>query len=329
MTSVFPLSAHEWEAVLHLARVQTVIGVAFRGMSYLPEGMEPSMGQMARWMAYADRIEGENRRMNGVMCRLLRHLSAAGVEAVLQKGQGVAMMYPEPSLRQSGDIDLYVSRYSEASALLTGLTGKDVEMSPDGSAVFVMNDIVVEVHQHLLDIASPSGRRYVRKLIEEKGFDEVSVDGVSVKVPAPEVNLLLLSSHILKHVLGKGIGLRQICDMAVASGFYREKVDPEEMRMIYERVGMTRWMSVLDKFIQNYMFCMPEYCKKNDKLLEIILKGGNFGFFGEEGKVVSKSKWVRKWNTFSSFVENVGFAAKVAPKEWFWTMIKLAGGQFR
>ena len=57
MASVFPLSAESWERVFALARQQTVTGVAFRGLDYLPDEMAPSMGHMAKWMAYADRIE--------------------------------------------------------------------------------------------------------------------------------------------------------------------------------------------------------------------------------------------------------------------------------
>ena len=35
--SAFPLSAGEWERVFTLARQQTVTGIAFRGLDFLPE----------------------------------------------------------------------------------------------------------------------------------------------------------------------------------------------------------------------------------------------------------------------------------------------------
>ena len=160
----------------------------------------------------------------------------------------------------------------------------------------------------------------MRKLIEEKGFEKVVTgDGVEVMVPAPEVNLLLLSSHILKHAFGVGIGLRQFCDYAVARRYYEGRVNEEEMREIWKRAGLAKWQELLDAF----------FVKKTGVLLDIVLKGGNFGVYSKDRENVSHVRWVRKMQTFRSLAGNVRFAFRYAPKEWFWTIVQLWGGQFR
>lgn len=318
--SVFPLSAGEWERVFTLARQQTVTGIAFRGLDFLPEEAAPPMGIMAKWMAHADRIEQSNRVMNETVAKLYGHFASAGVEAVLQKGQGVAAMYPEPLLRECGDIDLYFPGHDGVSDPLAGIDGAVRERQPDDSWSYVVDGIIVEHHTDLLDIQSPRAKRYVKRLIEEKGFEKVVTgDGVEVLVPAPEVNLLLLSSHILKHAFGVGIGLRQFCDYAVARRYYEGRVNEEEMREIWRMTGLEKWQGLLEGFL----------VKKTGVLLDIVLKGGNFGVYSKDRENVPRARWARKVQTFKALMGNIGFAFRYAPGEWFWTTMQLLGGQFR
>lgn len=318
--SAFPLSAGEWERVFTLARQQTVTGIAFRGLDFLPEEAAPPMGIMVKWMAHADRIEQSNRVMNETVARLYGHFASAGVEAVLQKGQGVAAMYPEPLLRECGDIDLYFPGHDGVSDPLAGIDGAVRERQPDDSWSYVVDGIIVEHHTDLLDIQSPRAKRYVKKLIQQKGFEKVVTgEGVEVLVPAPEVNLLLLSSHILKHAFGVGIGLRQFCDYAVARRYYEGRVNEEEMREIWRMTGLEKWQDLLEGFL----------VKKTGVLLDIVLKGGNFGVYSKDRENVPRARWARKVQTFKALMGNIGFAFRYAPGEWFWTTMQLLGGQFR
>ena len=352
MESVFPLSERSWEAVLLLARQQTVVGLVCRGLDVLPEEWLPSMRVMAVFMACADRVEKANAKMNKTIVKLWRHFQEKGITAVLQKGQGLAQMYPDPALRECGDIDIYFPDNEENP--LEGIADANCEKRPDGSVFYTVDGIVVEQHNNLLDIASPLRQRFIKKLIADKGFETVRVggeEGFDVLVPAPEVNLLLISSHILKHVLGVGIGLRQICDYAIARRYYADRVDPSEMQSIYRKAGIAKWSDCLDRFLDSARNdsedchldsarndsedCHLDRAKRVERsknsniLLDIILKGGNFGSFTEGRKNAAKSRVSRKLHTLRSFCGNIRLAFRFAPGEWFWTMAQLIGGQFR
>lgn len=352
MESVFPLPEQSWEAVLLLARQQTVVGLVYRGLNVLPEEWLPSMKVMTVFMAYADRIEKANEKMNATIVKLWRHFEEKGIRAVLQKGQGLALMYPEPSLRECGDIDIYFPDNEQNP--LEGIAGADREIKPDGSVFYTVDGVVVEQHNHLLDIASPLKQKFIKNLIGEKGFEKVRIggeSGVDVLVPTPEINLLLINSHILKHSLGVGIGLRQICDCAVACRYYADRVDPAEIQSIYRKAGIARWSNYLDRFLDSARndnegchldsarndkeACHLDRAKRVERsknsniLLDIILKGGNFGSFTEGRKRATKSRVSRKLHTLRSFCGNIRLAFRFAPGEWFWTMAQLIGGQFR
>lgn len=326
MASAFPLSSESWERVFALARQQTVTGVTFRGLDFLPEEMAPSIGLTAKWMAYVDRIEKGNRKVNSVLAGLCAHFAASDTKVVLQKGPGVAAIYPEPYLREYGDLDLFFPEWDGDADPMDGILTAVKEARPDASWEYVVEGVIVERHTYLVDILSPRARKYVEKLISEKGFEEVDIDGCKVLVPAPEVNLLLLSSHILKHAFGAGIGLRQLCDMAVACRYCYDRVDHAEMREIYRLAGLSKWSVLLEGFLMEFLGLEmagrnEEKCiKKTRILLDIILKGGNFG------RLKGKEGFVR---TLGSFLGNTRFALAYAPGEWFWTMAQLAGGRIR
>lgn len=328
MSSVFPISPDSWECVFVIASQQTVTGIAFRGLDYLPDAVQPPLNLVAKWMAHVDRIEHSNLAMNETIAILYHHFDRLGVTAVLQKGQGIARMYPEPLLRECGDIDVFIPGYDGKSDPLKDFPGAARERHPDGSWVYRLNGQVVELHTRLVDLVRPECTRYVAGLIEEKGFDKVRIfSGPEVYVPSPQTDLLLLSSHILKHCFGVGIGLRQICDIAVASDFYKDDVEDEDMALMWKKTGLTKWNTLLQSFINNCL--KTDNVDFSDDLLDIVLKGGNFGVYSDARVRASTGKWSRKVNTFMAFVNNVPFALKYAPGEWFWTVVKLMGGQIR
>jgi hypothetical protein len=220
--------------------------------------------------------------------------------------------------------------------------------------VYRFDGIIIEHHGQLVDIQRSRCRKYAERLIEEKGFERLVLgNGTEVVVPSPEVNLLLLSSHILKHAMGVGIGLRQICDYAVARRYYEGRVNEEELREIWRMTGLEKWQGVLEGFVGTFLEersfadaqddkkdVLDDKChserseesldkKKTDVLLDIVLKGGNFGVYSKDRAEASRARWSRKLHTFRSFADNLGFALRYAPGEWILTTLQLLRGQVR
>ena len=169
-------------------------------------------------------------------------------------------------------------------------------------------------------------------------------------MPSPALNALMLNSHILKHALGRGIGLRQICDLAMAYHRISEegKIDEYGGRILafYRRVGIVKWSRLLHSFLVG-VIGLPEaelpYSEKivpYGALWRIVEEGGNFGQHRETGAsagtVVSAGPATgksgvlkRKLGTAGMFLRRAGFSLRFAPKEAFWTVFDLAKGQFR
>ena len=98
----------EWKAMFRMAREQALVGVFTEAVCRLPEEMRPPRKPLTRLCSEVVMIEDANRRLLGKCCDLTEALAADGFDSCILKGQGMALLYPRPLLRKSGDIDVWV-----------------------------------------------------------------------------------------------------------------------------------------------------------------------------------------------------------------------------
>lgn len=303
------LDGKEWQEVLVSAKNQTVLGLVYKGLEHIPAGStEPSDHAYLKLAVDVEKCEARNARMAQAQKTIFEEFMAAGLHPIQLKGQSVAKLYACPELRQSGDIDIWFSAEEFDKAVPDG-----AQIASDGSAEYLRDDVIVEHHRQLLDIANPSKQELIDRLIDRYGF----ADGTT----SPELTILLLATHILKHVLGRGVGLRQICDYARASKVLT--YDHGTMIQTFHDLGLGRWMAVLNSFCTRYLGADmgDEEPVLADRLLGIVLDGGNFGQHSGRGEGA--------WNTFLAFFSNIGFSLKVAPGEAFWNVAELVKGRLK
>lgn len=337
--SPFPLTEAEWKNVHRMAVRQTVTGFVFRGLDYLPEDLLPNDMLMMRWVASVDSIEQRNQKMNAVLGSLQQAMAQNDLHPVLLKGQGVAAFYEFPLLRECGDIDLYFSSEKEErkAAELMRQTGHLVEKHADGSNNYSCAGIEIEHHTQLFDLYNPLLKGFLSKLIKKHGFSNRQIgENLSVSVPSSLLNLLALNSHLLKHMMGHGIGLRQFCDMARAYYSLYGSYSAEELEAVYKRTGLLKWSKQLHTFLTEFLGLnnkvLPFTNTDNETspaLLHIVLEGGNFGQYGDTKGEASQTKWKRKMRTFFSFWKRRDFSNTYARKEAFWTSVKLIIGNLK
>lgn len=338
--SLFPLSGESWQKVFDTSRSQTVSGIVYSGLCRLPDELMPPEHILMRWVAEINAIETRNRRMNTALSELYSLFGNHGLNPVLLKGQGVALLYEHPLLRACGDIDFYFPA-REVREHAMAVIKKHIRMvgrKADGSIHYKWQGIEVEHHPSLLDIGNPFMRDYLNGKELEWGYEKVvlsSENSVEVTVPSPQSNLFLLNTHIMKHSMGWGIGLRQLCDMARAYYRLHNEVDTAAMKALYYRAGIGKWSRLLHSFLTDYLglpsFFLPyrDAFLTSRPLFEIVMKSGNFGYSIRKASVGEQQVWKRKMNTSCSFFRNIRFSFTYMPKEAFWTYTHLLTGQFK
>ena len=317
---LFPLSSEEWKEVFEKSRNHTVTAIVADSLEYLPENQLPSDEVLAGWAVESDRIE----RLGATMANVTAVLSEIykTLRPVCFKGLECASLYSRPSSRQCGDIDLYFDDI-ESSAALARQHGYVPERKADGSFTYAVQGIVVEHHPSYIDLCAPRKRKWLRTLDENPGFE--TGNGGMLR-PVPSLNLLVLHSHVMKHAFGRGVGLRQMCDLARAYYSYDGMYEPEDLRRMYRKAGLATWTRMIHAFLADYLGLGKEFLPYTEshadasEFLERVLLAGNFGRSiqgSDQGKV----------RTLKAFMANALFAARYAPDEYFWQIVQLAGGQ--
>lgn len=296
------LEPDEWTCVYSLAKQQSVLGIAFAGIEKLPKESRPPMQLLMRWATEVEAIRGMNALMNKEAARLTRLFTDAGRRNAILKGQANARLYPDPGLRQSGDIDIWVEggRDSinrllvdmgmiEKSALEFGRFWHHahLERTKDG--------IMAEVHYR-----PASGNPYKGKELQDFLNREIlSAQMVPEGFYAPSIKFALVMqlSHLQQHFYSGGLGLRQYIDYYILLKNSTAEVRREVAQAI-RGLGMLHACSAVMWVLQqvlglerDLMLCAP--CTwRGRRLLRLALVGGNFGKYRQKPRNVFV-RWFR------------------------------------
>ena len=230
-------------------------------------------------------------KTNRNIARLVTLLRAAGIEPVLLKGQGVALNYPEPMLRECGDIDLYVGPelYDKAFELVRSQESvREMKSLTEKHSILVYKGSIVEIHRE--SAITDSKRLNARfQSIADKGLSQnlvpVVINEVPVNTPADSFNAFYLFYHFLTHAVYGGLGLRQICDWTLFLHSRSGKLDTGEVGQALDSTGLRRAWQLYASVAVDYLGLpateMPFYkaglAGQGAKALGLIFEDGNFG----------------------------------------------------
>lgn len=99
----------DWKVMYDIAKKQALTGVLFHGVQQLPKELAPHEDLLMSWMGMAQRIKQLNMRLFMDSTRVCKNISDVGFRNCILKGQGNALLYPDPYMRTPGDIDIYLN----------------------------------------------------------------------------------------------------------------------------------------------------------------------------------------------------------------------------
>lgn len=318
--SLFPLSDEEWNQVFIESRRQTVQGLLFRGFQQLPERLFPPQTLIMRWLADVTRIEQNYQHAQEATagtCILLRKM---GCEPVLLKGLAVGGFYEHPEFRTYGDVDWYVH---DLPAIVERLHSEGIETEPhaDRSHSFCYHNTEIELHDQLTDLQTASHQHALELLQSEGQPVRLTLpDGTGVTAPSPLQTLVILQTHILKHAVTVGVGLRQLCDLARAYHVYWREADGSRLIDYYCRLNLLRWTRLTHTFLYTYLGvprselpAIPDASAKAClRLAQAVLRWGNFGQHTSSWQASFRDRHT-KLHTASQIARNLPFALQYAP----------------
>ena len=215
----------DWQELYSFASKQALLGLCFDGIERLGKEYPDELRQnpigrelLMTWMGKAQQIRRQNMKVNAVAGKLFAMLREDGMRCCVLKGQGNALMYPNPYSRTPGDIDVWINASRERImeyAQKRFELGDDIrlqhlETSLDGVPVELhffpcsMNNILY--HARL--------QKWFRRNADLQCSHIVSLpDGAGdIAIPTSSFNVVYQLTHLYHHFFDEGIGMRQIID---------------------------------------------------------------------------------------------------------------------
>lgn len=286
----------DWQQLYSFASKQTILGFCFDGIERLgkeyPDELrhnhiKPNL--LMAWMGKSQQIRRQNMKVNMVAAKLYAMLREEGLRCCILKGQGNALMYPNPYSRTSGDIDVWVNASREK---ITEYAKKHFKLKDDiryHHLETVMDGVPVEQHFFPGVMNNPIYNARLQKWFKRNADLQCSnvvslPNGAGeIGVPTTSFNVIYQLSHLYHHFFDEGIGMRQIID-------YYYVVINDELLLIRDALQKELKHLGLWKFAGAVMYVLHEALglpeakmiapidvNEGRFLLAEIMQGGNFG----------------------------------------------------
>lgn len=310
----------DWKVLYVIAKKQALLGVLFYGIRRLPKELAPEQKQLMQWMVMAEQIRKQNIRLFQDSVKVCQNFENEGFANCILKGQGNALLYPDPYMRTPGDIDIYLSGGRRKIMKYVDQVCPNQVMRYHHVDFPVMKT-AIEVHFTPSYMFCPIHNRRMQKWFEEVMGEQcnhrVSLpDGYGeIHVPQVSFNVIYILSHLYRHIFTEGIGLRQLLDYYfVLVKWHTDLTNLTDSNKSLPQ--MTQINTDLDilrhelkylglwKFAQAVMYVLHEVFGLSEDwmiapmderegrfLLDEIMRGGNFGQYDDRmGSKVGESK---------------------------------------
>lgn len=286
----------DWRQLYTFASKQAILGICFDGIRRMGEEYSEDLKKnpierdlLITWMGAAQQIHRQDIKVNVVASKLYSMLREDGLRCCILKGQGNALMYPNPYSRTPGDVDVWVNASREDITeyakchfkLEDDIRFHHLETTTDG--------VPVELHFFPCSINNPLYNARLQKWFKRNANLQCSnvvslADGIGeIAIPTTAFNVIYQLTHLYHHFFDEGIGMRQIID-------YYYVVNNDELFAIKDTLQKELKHFGLWKFAGAVMYVQHETLglseekmiapmdeKRGKLLLAEILNGGNFG----------------------------------------------------
>lgn len=310
----------DWKELYAIAQKQALLGVLFYGIQRLPKELAPEQKLLMQWMVMAEQIRKQNIRLFQDSVKVCQNFENKGFANCILKGQGKALLYPDPYMRTPGDIDIYLSGGRRKIMKYVDQVCPN-EVMRYHHVDFPVMKTAIEVHftpsYMFCPIHNRRMQKWFKKVMGEQCNHRVSLpDGYGeIHVPQVSFNVIYILSHLYRHIFTEGIGLRQLLDYYfVLLKWHTDltnltdsnkslpqmtliNTDLDALRHKLKYLGLWKFAGAV-MYVLHEVFGLSEDRmiapmdeREGRFLLDEIMRGGNFGQYDDRmGSKVGESK---------------------------------------
>ena len=291
------ITGMDWQELYSFASKQALLGLCFEGIERLgkeyPEELKQNpIGRelLITWMGKAQQIRRQNMKVNVVASKLFSMLREDGMRCCVLKGQGNALMYPNPYSRTPGDIDVWIDVSRER---IMEYASKKFELGDDIRLQHLetsLDGVPVELHFFPCSMNNPIYHARLQKWFRRNADLQCShivglPDGTGdIAIPTSAFNVVYQLCHLYHHFFDEGIGMRQIIDYYYVVSMLNVNCEmltwlPKDLKHLglWKFAGAVMYVLHEALGLSEEKMIAPMDEKRGKLLLAEILNGGNFG----------------------------------------------------
>lgn len=303
----------DWDAVGKLALSNTVLPLAFNGVESLPEEARPPKRWLLDTYAFCMRARRTHALVDSCIAETVSVLRKAGIDPVLLKGQAFAVRYPDPTLRQCGDIDLYVGDDAALACEVMRRHGfhecpgenNDPKAKHFG---FALRGVRIELHRKAAVLpGARSDRRFMEWSRQQLSTTDrtVLIAGEKVRIPTPIFEVVFVFLHLFYHFASGGVGLRHLCDWVMLLHVHAGAFDLDVLKICLRDFGLlSAWrifspvaVEALGLPENEFPFYTARYRSRKDGILQTVVSEGNFGWYAPDRSGRPEGYWSGKFHS--------------------------------
>ena len=323
----------DWNAVMQLAKHHANQALLGGVASQMTADNRPSDVMIDKMQTVMRSNLFGQMKLKQILVSAVSLLREHQIEPVLLKGFGLALLYPNPSLRQFGDIDLFVGLddFHEACTLLRTLPGgynwgKEEDAGHHYNIEF--GNFPIEIHRISADVNNPK-KAAIFAAIEHEGLScntqRVDIEGFEVTIPSKDFMVFFTFFHAWEHFLTTGVGWRQISDVAITLHAYHGQLDLDKLRQWLDAMNLMRpWRAFGCLAVEQLGLSeaeVPFYdasCRRTaQRLYRNVMEVGNFRRNNRYKQHRPKRKLFRKFHTFFGIFVDFFYRFRVFPSAAF------------
>lgn len=304
----------DWVKLIGLSQIHCVTGIiGYMSMMY-PICTDPQLKEELRKNCMGS-IALFSRR--GAMAELFsRLLDENEIDHIVMKGYVLRQYYPVPELRSYGDIDLVI-RPEDRKRCHDLMLSKGFQIETDWEPVYsyTRDCEFYEMHTEIMEVEVSNKADY-RGYFGQMWQYARPAQGHTYEF-APEFHFLYMLTHIAKHVVGSGAGIRMYLDVAAFIRRFSDVLDWAWVERELERLCFTDFANMVLTLVEKYFGIVSPIPLKEvepailDDFLEFTMTGGVFGKVRRNSGTDALKKESRETESLS----RVGtFARRLFPK---------------
>ena len=277
----------QWHELFDIAKKQTLAGIAFAGIKELPQEQRPPKEILLQWFQLSNIIQKKNADLNRKSVFVAKKFLHDGFRNCILKGQGVAQLYPDPTLRTPGDIDIWLEGGCKKALAYVRKHIKDCTPTYPHVDFPITPGLDIEIHYRPTWMYNPFADKcmqaYFDGQADEQFCNTVHTPDGNFNAPTVAFNRIYMLLHIYRHLFFEGIGMRQLLDYYFVMKQGMTDNEKQQYRNTTREFGIERFsgavMYVMQRMFHLDCSLMPvEPNTRHGKfLLREIMLAGNFG----------------------------------------------------